>query len=111
MEVKRVNKKAVISFIIFIIAILKDILVSGLKIIPERGILNRSISWYFILPIIIVGTILSVIMIAENYKKKKNEGGIFFDINLILSLPTLLCFMYGVGSILFFLYACVRVRE
>ena len=90
----QVNKNAIISFIIFIIVVLKDILVSFLEIIPERSPANRLISWLFILPLIIIGAVLSVKIIRESYLKKKNEGKQLLNINLILSLPALFCFLY-----------------
>lgn len=40
---ENINRKALVSFIIFCIVLAKDILVSDLKIIPVRSPLNRTI--------------------------------------------------------------------
>lgn len=100
----QLNKKALISFIAFIIAIVKDILVSWLEIIPERGLTNRLISYCFIMPILIVGLIFSIQVIRKNYRAKILENRSFFDTNLILSLPTPLCFLYGLIMMIIFAF-------
>lgn len=81
--------KSITSFVIFILVFLKDILVSGFQIIPERHPLNRAISWLFVVPASLIGVILSIMVIRTAYLKKKNEGARFFDINVLFALPLL----------------------
>ncbi len=97
----KIDKKALLSFIIFIIAISKDFLVTFLKIIPERSPLNRQISFYFILPCLLLGLIFSLLFFYEMYKKKSKWVLFFIDINSLLAWPTMLCFIYGLIMIIF----------
>jgi len=97
------NKRALISFFIFIIIVLKDFLVSYLGIIPERGSLNRTISWSFILPISLLGIIFSIQVINENFKRLK-EGRRFIDISFIISLP---CLFYCMFYVIIFLIGSI----
>jgi len=99
MKLETINKKAFISFVIFVIIIVKDILVSGLQVIPERGLTNRLISWFFIIPIMIIATVLSMQVIREKYLQRKSKP--FFDISLLLAIPTLLCFLYILGMMIY----------
>ena len=101
----RMNIKALISFTIFIIAIIKDILVSWLEVIPVRGVTNKLISYFFIMPILIIGLILSIQVIRENYKQKVQGSRQFFDTNFILALPTPLCFLYGFVMMVIYIFA------
>lgn len=86
---KRLKGKSITSFVIFIIVFLKDILVSWYHLIPGRSRLNRELSWFFIIPISLIGVILSVNLIIDAYVKKKKEGARFFDINVLFALPLL----------------------
>lgn len=87
---RELKGKAIASFLIFIIVFLKDILVSGLHLIPERSQFNREISWFFIVPASLIGVGLSIIVIRAGYLRRKNEGKRFWDINVLLALPLLL---------------------
>ena len=105
MVLNRIKTRAVISFSIFVIIILKDFLVSYLKIIPERSPLNRDISWFIILPLSILGVIFSVQIIMGNFYKKTNEKKRIVDINFLLSLPCLLyCLFFFVIFIIGLFY-------
>jgi hypothetical protein len=84
------NKKAIASFVIFIIVFLKDILVSGMQIIPVRSPLNRAISWLVIAPGALIGVVLSIQVIRAGYLRKKNGGSRLFDISTIFALPLLI---------------------
>lgn len=86
-----VNRKALTSFIIFCIVLLKDVLVSDLKLIPVRAPINRLISWLFILPITIIGIVFSIQVIRKKYLNRDDH---FLDINLFLALPILLYVLY-----------------
>jgi hypothetical protein len=82
--------KAKASFVVFIIVFSKDILVSGLHLIPERSRFNREISWFFIVPVSLIGVVFSLRVIRDAYLKKKKEGGRLFNINVLFALPLLL---------------------
>jgi len=86
----RLKAKAITSFIIFIIVFLKDILVSWYHLIPARSRLNREITWFFILPVSLIGVVLTIIVVRSAYLRKKTESKPFFDINVLLALPLLL---------------------
>lgn len=87
---RELKGKAIASFLIFIIVFLKDILVSGLHLIPERSQFNREISWFFIVPASLIGVVLSLIIIRDSYLRKKNKGKRLLDVNVLIVLPLLL---------------------
>ena len=104
MPATHLSNKALFSFFAFVIAVIKDILVSWLKLIPERGLSNRIISYCVIMPLLIIGLIFSVQGIRRNYKFKVQQNKLFFDINLLLALPTPLCFLYGIFLMIIVLF-------
>lgn len=104
MKVIAINKKALISFLIFIIIISKYILINKFEIIPQYGILNRALSWFIIMPLILIGTFFSFRVLRENYLQKINKNKRFFDYNLLMSIPTLLCFFYIIGMVVYVFY-------
>lgn len=91
-----VDKKAFSSFIIVCIIILKDILISDLEIIPIRSPANRMISWFFILPIFIVGCIFSFQFLYGSYVKQKSSTDKGKLLNTFLATPILLYLLYVV---------------
>lgn len=91
---KKANKKAIASFVIFCIILVKDILVSDLKLIPVRSPENRLISWFFILPITMIAIAFSIQIIKIKYLERGSANNRFFDINLLLALPVLLYIIY-----------------
>lgn len=91
-----INKKAIISFLIFIVILTKDYLVSYLHIIPERSPLNRSINWFLILPLSILGVIFSIQIFRSKFLERKYEKKSVIDLSFILSLPCLLYVLYWV---------------
>lgn len=94
MFLKNINRKALVSFIIFCIVLTKDILVSDLKIIPVRSPLNRAISWFIILPITVIGIIYSTQFIINRYFKNAKVNNRQLDVNTFLALPILLYVLY-----------------
>lgn len=84
---RRTTLKAKLSFIFFIIIVIKDVLVSVLKVIPERSPANRLISWFIIVPLMVVGIIFSIQVIKNNLSEGKIKPAI--NKNIILSLPIL----------------------
>ncbi len=96
MPATHLSNKALFSFFAFVIAVIKDILVSWVRIIPERGLSNIIISYCVIMPLLIIGLVFSVQVIRRNYKYKVQLNKRFIDINLLFALPTPLCFLYGI---------------
>jgi hypothetical protein len=91
---ENINRKALVSFIIFCIVLAKDILVSDLKIILVRSPLNRAISWFIILPITVIGIIYSIQFIRKCYFKNSKVNNRQLDVNTFLALPILLYVLY-----------------
>lgn len=88
-----IRKKAGWTVLIFLTAITKDVLVSGLRLIPERSLLNWQISYFFIVPIMVLGLIFSLQVFYYFFStctKKKYSY-------LLLASPTLMCWLYGIG--------------
>jgi hypothetical protein len=90
----RLDKKAVLSFFVFVVVFLKDILVSGFTIIPERGSLNGIISYLFILPMSLIGLLLSINVIWDGFKSKRENNIHFFNKNVMLALPLLVYVLF-----------------
>ena len=96
MNTKNLYHNALFSFFIFIILISKDISVSFLHLIPERGPTNRLISWLVVLPISIVGIILSIRIVRHHLRYWLDKRVVLINWTLLLSLPILLYVMYYV---------------
>lgn len=94
MFLENINRKALVSFIIFCIVLTKDILVSDLKLIPVRSPTNRLISWFIVLPITIIGIIYSIQFIKNRYFRNVKANNHHIDINIFLALPILLYVLY-----------------
>ena len=88
-RISKSRKKAVITFLIFIVCIAKYILVNLFEVIPRYGSTSRNITWFIIVPALIIGLILSISVIREDFKLKRKNW-----INLILSLPILIFIFY-----------------
>lgn len=92
---ERVDRNSWIAFIIFVVVLTKDILVSGFEIIPVRSPLNREISWLFILPISVIGLVLAIQTIRRTVSSKKKDGSGIVNVNLVLSVPILLYIVFA----------------
>jgi hypothetical protein len=92
----RPGKKAVFSFSVFLVVLLKDILVSGFAIIPQRGSLNGIISYLFILPLSLIGLLSSVTVIWDAFINKRKNNIRFFNKDVILALPLLVYVLFFV---------------
>src|SRR5689334_4159182 len=84
-----VNRKALLSFVIFILVFLKDLLVSGLHVIHPRSTLNFDLTYFFVVPASLIGVVSSILVVRDAYVRRKNNGTPFFDINVKLALPLL----------------------
>lgn len=84
------------SFIIFLVIVAKDILVGYFEIIPIRSPQNRLVSWFLILPLIIIGFILSIKIVKHYYNYIISNRRVLVDWVLLLSLPTFLYISYFV---------------
>ena len=106
MKLRGLKTKAVLAFACFVIIVIKEILINYLELIPPRSILNRSISWFGVLPLMVIGVIMAVLVTHDNIVKSRKMGKRTFDINLLLCLPILLFFLYFIFSIVYaLLYA------
>lgn len=88
-KVINTRKKAIISFLIFAASIIKYVLVNVMEVIPPYGSMNRSISWTIMLPLMIIGIVLSILVISGNIRSRKVNL-----IDIALSLPILLFTIY-----------------
>lgn len=77
------------SFFIFTFCISKYLLIYIFEIIPKYGDLNRLISWLFILPLTIIGFLISVIILFKSHKEIKTNY-----INILLVLPMIFYVLY-----------------
>ena len=96
----KISNKAIFSFFAFLIAIVKDFAFTYAKIIPERSPINYVISYLVVFPVLVVGLIFSIQTLKKAYHMRR-VGEKFSNINILLSMPTLLCFLYGAISLLF----------
>jgi hypothetical protein len=101
MPSNKTRYKAILSVVIFLIIIVKDFLVSYLELIPERSKVNRTISWFVILPLAFVGFIFSIQVIKETCLAKAKKNKRFLTLNLCLSLPMLVWFLYFLGMLIY----------
>lgn len=86
-----IDKNAIISFIIFIICILKYYFFNIIEIYPKYGNVNRLVSWILIMPLILIGFILSLKVIFNAFKSNDLKIRI---LNILLVLPLLFCIVY-----------------
>jgi len=92
-EGRKLRILAIASILSFFIAIIKDILVSYLQIIPARSPANFRITYFIVIPVVIAGCVCSIAVISENYRLYRKYNRRFFDINLVLSLIVPLCIL------------------
>ena len=97
---KSERSKALISFCLFLIIITKDLLVSYYHVIPERGKANRVISWFVILPLMIIAVTLSINVLLAILKNKKLASN-SKTFSILFSLPSLLYFLYFLVMIIY----------
>ena len=89
---------AAIVLIVFLVILAKDIFINELKYINPYTPTNRIISWFIILPLTLIGTILSVkvlTLLPASIKAK------LVSLDLYLVLPFLLYIGYFVLQIVF----------
>ena len=85
----KIRTQSIITFVIFIIILIKHYLFNILQVFPPYGKENRLVSWVFILPLIIIGTILFINVTIQTFKSfKKNI------IKLYLTLPFVILVFY-----------------
>ncbi len=101
MRSNKLKYKSIFSFVIFLLVLLKDFIVSYLDLIPERSRTNRTISWFIILPLVVVGVVFSLQVIKEIYLAKSSKKDRFLDLTFYLSLPMLIMILYFFVTILF----------
>jgi hypothetical protein len=87
------KQKALISFITFIIAVLKYVFINKLETVNPYGPINSKISWYLILPLMMVGIFLSLWVIRDNYYSRMKNKQRFIDLNFLMALPIIIFFV------------------
>ena len=99
----RIRKYAFFSFFVFLIICAKDIMVYDFGLLAERSLLNRNLDSYFILPLILLGTISSLIVIIFTFLNRKGKKTFLFDLNLLLVFPLVFLIIYTILNLLFFI--------
>ncbi len=89
-----IYKKVLVSFIFFCIVIVKDILISDLKLIPIRSPINRMISWFVILPIFFIGLLFSIQYFYQTFVRSRKSTDDKKYLNTFLALPMFLYLIY-----------------
>jgi hypothetical protein len=88
-KINRIKLQSIIVFVIFLICILSYYLINIIGVIPVYGKENRLISWLIILPLTIIGLILSINVIFNTIKNFRENF-----LYLVLVIPFLLYFVY-----------------
>lgn len=88
-KIKKIDKKAIISFSISILCLIKYYIFNVYHFYSPNGSLNRLVSWTIIIPLIIIGLLCSIKIL------KKSLNNITVNvINIVLSLPIILILIY-----------------
>ena len=95
------RRNALLSFLIFIIMLVKYILVNKFEIINPYARLSKSISWFVIFPLMLIGFFLSLRVIRDNYLRKINKNKPFIDLSLIIAMPMFIWFLYFCGMLVY----------
>lgn len=98
----KLNIKALLSFIIFVLIITKEVLVNYYHVIPVRSLLNRQISYFVILPLWLIGLVLSIWVMIELSLSHRNIKRFVANINFWLALPILIDVGYFFIEFIFF---------
>ncbi|PWV56394.1 hypothetical protein C7475_101909 [Chitinophaga sp. S165] len=94
------KKQATFSFCVFGIIVLKYLLVNLLGIINPNSSWHRILSSFFIMPLLLAGVYYSLEIIIDNYREKRQLRKLLINWNVIISLPTLLVFLFLLGQII-----------
>jgi hypothetical protein len=82
-----VRHRAMISFLIFVLVLIKQTVVNELKILNPYAPANRLLSWLIILPLAIVAFVFSTNVLLVRLRAKKISVA---SADLLLALPMLL---------------------
>lgn len=66
-----IKKKAILSFVAFVICLTKYYLFNVLQIFPIYGRENSIVSWFVIMPVILIGCCLALNIILNYFLKKE----------------------------------------
>lgn len=86
---EKLRNKSILSFTLFLLCVTKYYLINYLQLIPVYGKSNRIISWLIIVPIMIIGSYLSVQVLYHSKKTIKK-----YLLDIILVLPMLFLIFY-----------------
>ena len=81
---KRNEKRAIMSFAIFLLCVVKYFIFNYTDIFPKYGDINRIISWIIVIPLMCIGLILSINVIFTSKKL----------LDILLSIPIILLIIY-----------------
>ena len=81
---KRNEKRAIMSFAIFLLCVVKYFIFNYTDIFPKYGDINRIISWIIVIPLMCIGLILSINVIFTSKKL----------LDILLSIPLILLIIY-----------------
>lgn len=107
LQMNKLRTYSTVSFTIFIVIIVKYILVNDLHLINPLAPSNRIISWLFILPLAIVGFVLSIKAVKHLPGPLASK---FKTLDFYLAAPMLLFSFYLVVLIVY-LVCCNLRRE
>jgi hypothetical protein len=85
----KIKNQSIIVLTIFLVCTLKYYLISILNVIPQYGSSSRLISWLVVLPLTLIGIILSISVIIGSLKNIKERF-----VYLIIIMPFILYFVY-----------------
>ncbi|MFT3794815.1 hypothetical protein [Flavobacterium sp.] len=83
------QKMATISFVAFLIVLLKYLLINELGFIPPYSLTHRAISWFVILPVLIIGCSCSVVVLIRGMQSIQTHRTA-----ILLSIPLLALTVY-----------------
>ena len=85
----KIKNQSIIVLTILLVCTLKDYLINILNDIPQYGSSSRLISWLVVLPLTLIGIILSISVIIGSLKNIKERF-----VYLIIIMPFILYFVY-----------------
>ncbi len=88
-KIIKIKIQSIVVFVIFLICTLRYYLINVFDLLPIYGKGNKLISWLIILPLTIIGLILSINVIFNTIKNFRENF-----LYLVLVIPFLLYFVY-----------------
>jgi len=96
----KIKFNGIFSISVFIIMVLKFVFINIFEFINSNSSTHRIISSFFIIPLLFAGTYYSVDALLDSYSERRKIRLVLMDLNVIVSLPTLLLFLFLLGQII-----------